>query len=77
MQNGIEPEIHVAETFPHGENLGDPREPLLAATLKMISGKIEATMSARSMSAGKYRQVIPERVKANSVVLFENQEEGK
>ncbi|WP_018338947.1 MULTISPECIES: S41 family peptidase [Butyricimonas] len=77
VRNGIVPEIPVAETFPHRESLGDPKEPLLAVVLEMIPGKIEATMPARSMSTSKYRQIIPERVKANSVVLFENQEEGK
>lgn len=78
VQNGIQPELYLAETFPHRENLGDPKEPLLTATLDLIdrttnTENVKTNPLSRNVSVQKYRQIIPERVKAHSVVLFENQ----
>lgn len=74
VRGGIRPEVHMAETFPHQHELGDPNEPLLAATLAQIPGKTPSLLKARSMSPERYNQIIPERVKAASVVVFENHE---
>ena len=72
VKGGIIPMYSIQEQFHHQYQLGDVKEPLLAATLQLISRKPVAIPNklSRSSSEGKLQRIIPPFVQAKSILLF-------
>ena len=77
VMGGLVPTYPMQEQFHHQYQLGDPKEPLLAATLQLISRKPVATPNRMSRSGSeerKLQRVIPPFVQARSVLIFGTEE---
>ena len=75
VKGGIPPMFPILEQFHHQHQLGDKEEPLLAATLQLITQDAIATpvmnsRSSRSYNAAPPRRIIPKFVQAKSRLLL-------
>ena len=75
VKGGIPPMFPILEQFHHQHQLGDKEEPLLAATLQLITQDAIATpvmnsRSSRSLDTGTPRRIIPKFVQAKSRLLL-------
>ena len=75
VKGGIPPMFPILEQFHHQYQLGDKEEPLLAATLQLITQDAIATpvmnsRSSRSLDTGTPRRIIPKFVQAKSRLLL-------
>ena len=75
VKGGIPPMFPILEQFHHQHQLGDQEEPLLAATLQLITQDTIVTpatnsRSGRNIGTDAPRRIIPEFVQAKSRLLL-------